>query len=79
MLLCDSGNGYYDFHLSHFIYGVDVVYTLAFILVPLMDGIDTNIPGLVVGLRFPSLANRGFFRDRFGECAPLALLGFRRP
>ena len=30
MLLCDSGNGYYDFHLSHFIYGVDVVYTLAF-------------------------------------------------
>ena len=79
MFLCDLRNGYHDFHLSHFINGVDVVSTLAFILVPLMDGIDTNILGLVVGLRFPSLANSGFFRDRFGECAPLVLVGFRRP
>ena len=79
MPLCNSGNGYHDFHLSHFINGVDLVYTLAFILFPLMDGIDTKLPVLVVGLRFPSLANRGVFRDRFGECVPLALVGFRRP
>ena len=61
MLLCESGNGYHDTHLSHFISGVDMLGTFAFILVALMEGIDTNIPGLVVGLRFSSQANRGFF------------------
>jgi len=52
--------------LGHFINSVDVVYALAFVLISLVNRVNTNITWLIVRLRFTTLANGGFFRGGSG-------------
>ena len=64
-----------NLELRYLINGIDMVDALALIQIALMDRTDTNIAGLIIGVRFTPLTNRSGFRASLSTRATLSLIG----
>ena len=79
IVLADALGGANDLKLGDLIDGVDVIDALEAIEVTLMDGIDAQIAGPAIGLRFAPLGDGGAHRPGLVHAHPLAGIGGGAP